>query len=113
MAGNNFYRIKSINLDGTVKYSPVANVLILKGSSHFTVELNPVKGNTIHLHFANQPQGTYQFNLTNAAGQLVYSSKLKLSISVTSQELKANSRLPAGVYQLQIAGLLITGKRKK
>ena len=101
-AGKNFYRIKSIALDGSVKYSQVVSVMITKGIIHFTVEPNPVKGNTIHLHFANQPGGNYQFNLTNSAGQLVYSSKLQISNGTASEELKINTVLPTGLYQLQI-----------
>ncbi len=103
-AGKNFYRIKSIDRDGTIEYSAVVSVLIVKGGTNFTIEPNPVKGNTLHLHFANQPKGIYEFYLINSAGQLVYTTKLQISNSSTSQEVKTNSFLPSGVYQLQIAG---------
>ena len=103
-AGKNFYRIKSIDKDGSIKYSPVVNVLIEKRTGHFTVQPNPVKGNSIQLHFANQPAGTYRFDLTNGAGQLVYSSKQKISNGATMQVLNTKTALPAGVYQLQISG---------
>ena len=103
-AGKNFYRIKSTNRDGSIKYSEVVTVLMTKKVTNFTIANNPVKGNSISLHFVNQPKGSYQFNLINSAGQLVYSSKLQIRSSSTSQVLNMHSVLPDGIYQLQIAG---------
>jgi hypothetical protein len=103
-AGKNFYRIKSIDKDGSIKYSPVVNVMIEKMTGRFTIQPNPVKGNSIQLHFANQPAGTYGFNLTNGAGQLVYTGKQKIGNAATIQVLNITAALPAGVYQLQISG---------
>jgi len=101
-AGRNFYRIKSIDGDGSVSYSPVVSVLVERGVTHFTIEPNPVKGNSIHLHFANQASGIYQINLINTAGQLLYSSKLQITNDITSKEIKPATIIPAGVYQLEI-----------
>jgi hypothetical protein len=103
-AGKNFYRIKSIDKDGSIKYSPVVNVMIEKMTGRFTIQPNPVKGNSIQLHFANQPAGTYGFTLTNGAGQLVYTGKQKIGNAATIQVLNITAALPAGVYQLQISG---------
>ena len=112
VTGKNFYRIKSIDRDGSIKYSAVVSVMISKNTINFTIEPNPIKGNSINLHFANQPTGNYQFNLINSAGQLVHSSKLQISSSSTSQVLNINKILPAGIYQLQIAGLSGTETQK-
>ena len=112
VTGKNFYRIKSIDRDGSIKYSAVVSVMISKNTINFTIEPNPVKGNSISLHFANQPTGNYQFNLINSAGQLVYRNKLVISSSSTSQVLNINKILPAGIYQLQIAGLSGTETQK-
>jgi Secretion system C-terminal sorting domain len=106
IAGNNFYRIKSTDADGSIKYSQVVNVLIKKGITSFNIQPNPVKDNTLHLYFSNQPAGNYRLNITNNAGQLVHTAKLQISNSSTSRQVKINSSLPSGVYQLQIAGPL-------
>ncbi len=101
-AGKNFYRIKSTNRDGSIKYSVIVTVLITKKVSGFTVANNPVKGNSISLRFVNQSKGSYQFNLINSAGQLVYKSKQQVGSSGTSLVLNTPSVLPDGIYQLQI-----------
>ncbi len=103
-AGKNFYRIKSTNRDGSIKYSTIVTVLMTKKVTNFSIANNPVKGNSISLHFVNQPKGSYQFNLINSAGQFVYSSKQQISGSSKSLVLNTHSVLPGGLYQLQIAG---------
>ncbi|MCW3093961.1 MAG: type sorting protein [Ferruginibacter sp.] len=102
--GENFYRIKSTDRNGEIKYSQVVYVLMAGKANHFTIQPNPVKGNSIHLQFANQPKGNYQFNLFNNSGQLIWSTSLPISSGSTSQVLKNNITLPDGVYQLQITG---------
>jgi hypothetical protein len=104
IAGKNIYRIKNIANDGAAQYSATVIVWIAKKNTHFSVEPNPVKGNSIQLHFANQPTGMYHFNLMNNAGQLVYSTSRHISNSSTLQVMNTNTALAAGMYQLQITG---------
>ena len=102
LAGKNFYRIKSINQDGTIKYSQVLNAVLEKNMVPFTIEPNPISGNSIQVHFANQPKGNYRFNLMSNTGQLIFSSKVQISNGVTMHTLNINSVLASGIYQLQI-----------
>lgn len=102
--GENFFRIKSIDRNGAIKYSPIVKVMMERKIISFTILPNPVKGSNINLHFANQPRGNYQFNLINSMGQLVSSTKLLINSGSTTQVLKTNTGLSAGVYQLQITG---------
>ena len=111
--GNNFYRIKSYGTYGEIKYSAVVQVNMERKISHFTVQPNPVNGTSIHLHFANQPAGNYQFDLINTAGQLVWSNKVFISRSNTAKVLKTGTVFPAGVYQLQITGTANTMETQK
>lgn len=103
-AGRNYYRIKSIDRNGVIIYSPIVDVVVAHHGTHFTIVPNPVKGKVINLQFANQTKGSYQFNLMNSAGQLVFSSKTQISNNSTSKVLNTHTVLPAGIYQLQIAG---------
>ncbi|MEO6732756.1 MAG: T9SS type A sorting domain-containing protein [Ferruginibacter sp.] len=102
--GENFYRVKSTDRDGSIKYSSMVHVLLGNQATSFTVHPNPVKGNSIHLKFANQPKGLYHFNLINSTGQSIFNTQLSISNSNTSQTLTSSKTLPAGLYQLQITG---------
>jgi hypothetical protein len=104
VSGNNFYRVKWYDLNGTAKYSQQVNVIIERKIIPFTVHPNPVLGSIIHLQFANQPAGKYKFRLINSSGQLIWSTELFVSAGSTTQELKTGSYLPSGQYTLQIGG---------
>ncbi|MEJ7588612.1 MAG: hypothetical protein WKI04_13710 [Ferruginibacter sp.] len=104
LEGKNSYRVKSINSNGVINYSDVVYVQKEGRAGSFTISPNPVKGSRIHLQFRNQPHGNYHFNLINSGGLIVHSTLENISNSSTRLELKINTALPAGLYQLQIAG---------
>jgi hypothetical protein len=80
------------------------NVFLEKNASSISVFPNPVKGNTINLLFVNRETGIYQIRLSNNSGQVVYSGKLQVSNSYTSQPLNTNKKIASGIYQLEIKG---------
>ena len=63
---------------------------------------NPVKGKSIRLSFANQPQGTYQVELVNGMGQVVYRSQINHGGGSAIQQVELASRPAAGTYLLNI-----------
>jgi hypothetical protein len=112
MSGNNLYRIKWYDLNGMVKYSQLVSVAMEKKIIPFSIYPNPVKGNNIHIEFANQPSGNYKFLLINSNGQVIWSKELFLAPGSTTQELKTGIYLPAGQYTLQIGGATKTIETK-
>ena len=102
-AGNNFYRIKSVDKDGVKKYSPIVKVNIGKvGQGTITIYPNPVRGSIINLQFTNQLTGIYQVRITNSTGQMVFSNKFPVNSSNISQPLVTNNALKTGIYQVEI-----------
>ncbi|MEO6721573.1 MAG: T9SS type A sorting domain-containing protein [Ferruginibacter sp.] len=101
--GNNFYRIKSIDKDGSKKYSLIVKVVTGKtGTGSITIYPNPIKGSIINLQFTNQLTGIYQVRLINNNGQMVYSNRLSINSSNISQSLNTNKELRSGIYQIEI-----------
>ena len=101
--GNNFYRIKSVDKDGSKKYSPIVKVVIGKaGTGSITIYPNPIKGSVINLQFTNQQAGIYQVRLISNNGQMVYSNRLSINSSNISQSLNTSKDLRAGIYQIEI-----------
>lgn len=70
-AGNNFYRIKAIEKDGTVKYSSVMKVFIGKGKADFVVAPNPVKDKNANIQLVNLNKGVYTVDVFSLAGQKI------------------------------------------
>lgn len=103
-AGNNFYRIKSMERDGRIKYSPVVKVVISKGSAAYQVYPNPVTGNSINLSFINQPKGTYTVRLLNAALQVVLSKKISHTEGSSSENIYMENSTAKGSYLLEVTG---------
>lgn len=103
--GNNFYRIKSYDKDGSVKYSAVVSVTaIAAGTGSFTVFPNPVTGNTIHLSIVNRPVANYQVKLINLSGQVMLTKNVQTTGGNSTVSLKCESVLVSGIYQLEIKG---------
>ena len=102
--GNNFYRIKTYDNSGQVKYSSIVKVAIGKSEGGFSIYPNPVKGNVINLQMTNQPADTYQVRLTNAIGQVLYTTSIQSNGGNSSHALNVSSKLAAGIYQLEIIG---------
>ena len=100
---NNYYRIKSIDKAGIVKYSRIVQVNI---STENTIVLtdNPVRNQLIHFEIRNLIKDSYTVSIINAAGQVVQKSQLKYNGGVTNETLKINKTIPAGIYQLHFAG---------
>lgn len=102
--GNNFYRIKSYDNNGEVKYSSIVKVTIGQKEGSFSIYPNPITGNVINLQINNQPAGNYHVRLTNNIGQVLYVSSFNNNGGSNSQSLNTGSKLPVGIYQLEIIG---------
>jgi Secretion system C-terminal sorting domain len=102
--GNNFYRIKTYSRSGQIKYSSIVKVAMGKSETGFSIYPNPIKGSVINLQMNNEPAGTYLVRLTNTIGQTLYTNTIKNNGGNSIQSLNTGSKLPAGVYQLEIIG---------
>ncbi len=100
--GDVFYRIKSIDVSGSIKYTSVLNIKHVQSAASITVYPNPIKGNTINLQITNQPTGIYQVKLINNAGQIVYNNKIVINSSSMSQSLHVGNNVLKGIYQLEV-----------
>ncbi|MFT3679102.1 MAG: T9SS type A sorting domain-containing protein [Ferruginibacter sp.] len=101
-AGDNFYRIKSIDRSGTVHYSKVVKVNTVSKETSISIYPNPVTGNTVNVQFINQPAGKYNLQLLNNTGQVIEVSTVFVSGSYMVYSMQLKNGLPEGTYQLQV-----------
>jgi hypothetical protein len=92
--GENYYRLKIVDIDAKFEYSPIKNINITAAVLALTAAPNPAS-NTLNITFSQSSRKDYQLKLINRVGQVVYSQRYsgttgKISIPVTS--------FPEGTY---------------
>jgi len=104
LTGANYYRIKSVDRNGTVKYSQIVRVVTGKAESDISTYPNPVTDNVMTLQFSNEPQGDYIVNLLSSNGQLIYTKQMHVNSNNTSETIKLRPSTAKGTYELKIEG---------
>ncbi|MCW3111581.1 MAG: type sorting protein [Segetibacter sp.] len=95
-----YYRIKTIDKSGEVKYSSVLKVQIANATGGMSVSTNPGQGNAITVLFKNSSKGNYQLKLLNYSGQTFYTGNISHSGGSANQLIRLTNYLPAGIYQM-------------
>jgi FG-GAP-like repeat/IPT/TIG domain/Secretion system C-terminal sorting domain len=101
--GNNYYRIKAINKDGSSQYSQVVNVKLGKGLSEFTIYPNPIKNSIINLQLSNVEKGSYTIKLYNNAGQELLAKTIQHIGGSGTQIINLGTAVAKGSYQMVIS----------
>lgn len=97
LAGNNFYRLKVVDRDGSVQLSKVVK-LTQSGAAALRVEPNPF-ARQLWVRGLPATAGTAELQLTDAAGRQVY--RTRLASGGNSQQVQLPS-LPKGLYLIQL-----------
>jgi hypothetical protein len=100
--GNNFYRIKSIDKNGTISYTAIVAVNIEKDAPSINIQPNPVQNRIINIMCNNMRKGKYQFMFYNSAGQCVFRSSIEHPGGSTVQKIILPINTNAGVYIAKI-----------
>jgi N-acetylneuraminic acid mutarotase len=99
-----FYRVKSIDLDGSHSYSNIVRLSDLGNKNKLYVSPNPVENKIINLYFKNQPKGQYVVSIVDAKGQQLKSTQYTLTETDKAIKISAKEILHAGAYFLKIDG---------
>ena len=71
-----YYRIKTLNSDLSVKYSEAIKVNAVKRKGSVVIYPNPVQGKILNLIFTAMPKGQYQYIVSNNIGQQILSGNI-------------------------------------
>ena len=102
--GYDYYRIRSVSLDGQISYSAIMKVYIGSGNSQMKVFPNPISGGVINLQMVNEPADTYQIRVMNNFGQIIIDKQLSYSGGSATQTFSLPPNLSHGMYQMQVTG---------
>jgi hypothetical protein len=102
--GANFYRIRSIGINGAVKYSGIAKVHYAAKPASITAYPNPVINNKLTLDFKNKTSGVYTISILSTTGALVYQTKMRHQGGTNKYGLALPTTLARELYQMNIDG---------
>ncbi|WP_207494460.1 T9SS type A sorting domain-containing protein [Aridibaculum aurantiacum] len=100
-AGDNYYRIKAIDKDGSFTYSSIAKVKVGAKAASVKVMTNPIVNRTLNLQLTNFVADKYQVSLSGANGQVVYRQTVQHTGTSNNLQLQLPAVAP-GVYTLQV-----------
>ena len=100
LAGDYYYRIKSLSFSGESNYSVIvkSNNPIRKGEIIITP--NPIIHQNFTIQLVNQPKGLYNVSLVNNSGQILNSFSINNNQSTYSQKVKLESKMITDVFQI-------------
>jgi uncharacterized repeat protein (TIGR02543 family) len=99
---NIFYRVKSVEIAGEIKYSAIEKLYAEKTTPGYEVAPNPIVGNEINVQFKNQLAGKYKLKLYNNARQQIQRTEVIHVGGNGTQTIQIPSGLARGAYQLEI-----------
>ncbi len=103
LEGNNFYRLKSIDIDNSFKYSSILQVNFTDKQNGTSVFPNPVASGSLQLRINNSQAGTNLLTLHDAMGKKVFTKSFLSPAGTTSMIINVPTQLNSGTYFLQVS----------
>ena len=99
VTGNNFYRLKMIDIDGKYSYSNVVLLNLLKDNTTLLLYPNP-SASILNVEFLNlKANANIQMHIIDFSGKTIWTSQLKYNGSLYQIDISA---FASGLYQLLI-----------
>lgn len=95
-----YYRVKSVDRSGELKYSGIATLFAGADRSTISVAPNPVQGRTLHVRFKDKREGKYEIRLVDAAGRSLLVSARQHPGGNSTQTIQLPFDVGRGIYQL-------------
>jgi hypothetical protein len=100
--GNNYYRIRSVAINGNVTYSNIMKINNEKANTGISIYPNPATIYNFNLQMINQQPGVYKIKLLNSSGQLFMLKDINFAGGSSIEQLQPQQNIPHGIYRLEI-----------
>jgi SprB repeat len=105
IAGYNYYRIQSIDVNGKTSYTQIVKVQIDELSNEgITIFPNPLVNRVINLQLNNQPEGVYHLRVINQLGKPVLKRQIVHNEGTSTEVIRLDEKLAHGIYQVEVTG---------
>lgn len=101
--GVNFYRVKSVDLNGKKAFTSIVKGQISGISTSINVYPNPAVNANLNIQLNNEPAGIYYVRLVNQLGQVMVSEKINHTAGSNVEKIEWNKETARGIYDLQIS----------
>lgn len=105
-SGYNYYRIRSVDMDGKTALTQIVKVNIETSIGSISVYPNPITNGTVNLQLGNQPEGVYNLRLLNPVGQVLLTTKINHAGGNHTEKINWDHSLPRGMYTLEVSNTL-------
>lgn len=102
--GNNYYRLKALDLDATYAFTRIVKVAMDEAASTGNLYPNPVIGKVVNIELLNLAKGKYNVTLINTAGQTMFTKQIDHAGGTGSQLITIPENISSGVYSAEIKG---------
>lgn len=99
-----YYKVSSVDFDGTVKYSSIASVKYISVKNELAVYPNPVRNGMVNLNVSSLKNQAYSYAIINAKGQVADKGNFNLMSINNGINLSLQSFVAPGVYTFRIIG---------
>ncbi len=100
--GNNFYRIKSVDLDGKISYSLIIRVNLTRSGEDIVIYPNPAQKGYVSFQVGDLHKGDYTLKIFNSSGQQIHTQKFVHEGGPLTQTITLPAGIKAGMYNLQL-----------
>lgn len=97
-----YYRVKSIDISGAIKYSGTAKIWAGDEHAMITVSPNPVQGTALTIQFKNKPHGKYDIRLADVTGRVLMVTVAQHTGGNSTQTIQLPFSIGRGVYHLLV-----------
>ena len=102
--GYNYYRLRSLDINGQASFSQVVKVLVeFSANASISVYPNPIINGVINLQLKNQVAGIYHVRILNPLGQSIMARKINYSAGDNVLEtFKLGNNAASGIYVVEV-----------
>lgn len=107
-SGNNFYRIKVTERNGSILYSNTLSINLRSRGTWVNAYPNPVKNNMVNVQLEGFERSIYTIAIFNQGGQKVYAKNINHLGGTATFTVELPASIQKGVYSLQVGNTVST-----
>jgi hypothetical protein len=103
VSNTNFYRIKVVNIDGSVQYSNIVKIINKIKDIDIAISTNVISNNQISFIIESSQIGSVQFYVADVIGRLLQYDKIEYQKGIQVNIINIIPDIPKGIYLLKFS----------